>query len=127
MSGCAIIQQDIFLCVFYQRDEEALRKVNRSFLAEMGKFFDTEKLLFLNENLPLVGLRGLFLLLIVIDPKLRYWAMQYETKTVKKPPPAKVALFMQTLKDVLVPQWMSNETELISKLVNLAKEEYIKS
>ncbi len=127
MSLNTFIQQDVFLCVFYQRDEEALRKVNRSFLVEMGKYFDSEKLLFLNENLPLVGLRGLFLLLIVIDPKLRYWAMQYETKTVKKPPPAKVALFMQNLQDVLIPQWMSNETELISILVNKAKEEYIKS
>lgn len=122
----SVIPQDIFLCVIYNKNEESLRKVLRCFLAELGKRHDCADHNILVEVLPLVGLRALFFLLIVIDPSLRYWAMQYESRSLQKPNPAKVCLFLQTLRDVIIPQWMSNERTNAAALVQNAKEAYIR-
>eukprot|EP00961_Rhodomonas_salina_P304956 3941797-Rhodomonas_salina.2 len=122
----SVISTDIFLCIFYKRDEEALRKVIRCFLGELGKEYDCADLAKLNEVLPLVGLRGLFLFLITADARLRYWTMQYETKSISKPPPKKVCLFLKELRDVIIPTWMSDERKSIHELVRKAAETYIR-
>lgn len=122
----SLVKQDIFLCMMYNRDAEALRKVLRCFLAELSKAYDCKDLTDLNESLPLVGLRALFFLLIVIDPKLRYWAIEYENKGICKPPPPKVALFLRTLRDDTIQQWMSDERQTAATFVRKATELYIR-
>lgn len=121
------VSQDIFICMFYNKDTAALRKLLRCFLQELAKQYDCKDLVILNENLPTVGVRALFLLLITTDPRLRYWAMQYQTKTIHKPPPKKVSGFLRTLRDDIVPKWMSDERKTAAMLVRQATELYIKS
>lgn len=120
------LPQDIFICVFYNRDDVALRKLLACFLGELEKEYDCLELTQLNNMLPLVGLRAMFLLLIVMDHRLRYWAMQYETSNVSKPPPEKVCLFLRQLRDDIIPSWMSDERKNSAALVQQAKELYIR-
>eukprot|EP00961_Rhodomonas_salina_P136931 1841871-Rhodomonas_salina.2 len=112
--------------MLYNRDGAALRKVIRCFLQELQNDFDCTNLQQLNESLPLVGIRALFLFLVIVDTRLRYWAMLYESRSIVKPPPAKVALFLRTLQDELVPAWMSDERKNASAFVRAATELYIK-
>jgi hypothetical protein len=108
---CAtLMSPDLFLCVFYKRDEECIRQVLRCFLAELVKEYEEcDGLIRINEKLPLVGLRALFVLLMPVDTRLRYWAMQYETRSMSRAPPAKVCVFLCTLRDSIVFSWMSDE------------------
>eukprot|EP00961_Rhodomonas_salina_P284675 3847388-Rhodomonas_salina.1 len=120
------IHQDIFLCVMYNKDEEALRKLLRGFVQEVGKEHDTKDHAILLEKMPLVGLRAMFLLFVVISPNLRYWAMQYETRAIAKPNPEKVCLFLRTLRDDIIPKWMSDERKFAYDLVREATVTYIR-
>lgn len=112
--------------MFYTRDENAIRNVLRSCIEEMHKTEDCSQLMQLNEKLPLVGLRALFILLIVTDPRLRYWAMQYETRTLTKPKPEKVCRFLKTLRDDIIPAWQSDERQTAQQLVREATITYIR-
>lgn len=128
MTNCnGSIPQDIFLCMIYNRNEESLKKVLRVFLQELAKKYDCKDHKLLIEVLPLVGLRAMFMLLINIDPRFRYWAMQYETSTIQRPEPKKICSFLRTLRDEIVPQWMSDERTLTVDLVENAKKIYLRS
>lgn len=128
MTNCnGSIPQDIFLCMIYNRKEESLKKVLRVFLQELDKKYDCKDHKILIEVLPLVGLRAMFMLLINIDPRFRYWAMQYESKTIQKPEPKKTCSFLRTLRDEIIPQWMSDERTLTVDLVEKAKKIYLRS
>eukprot|EP00961_Rhodomonas_salina_P074395 999350-Rhodomonas_salina.1 len=83
------VKQDIFVATMYAKDDTPIRRLLRSFLHELSSEMDCTDLGILVERLPLVGIRGLFLLLITVDAKLRYWVMQYETPELRKPNPAK--------------------------------------
>eukprot|EP00961_Rhodomonas_salina_P212459 2869217-Rhodomonas_salina.1 len=120
------IHQDIFLCVLYNKDEEALRKLLRGFVGEVGREHDTKDHALLLEKMPLVGLRAMFLLFVVISPNLRYWSMQYETRAIAKPNPEKVCLFLRTLRDDIIPKWMSDERKFAYDLVREATVTYIR-
>lgn len=118
---------DLFLCVFYKRNEESLRKVLRCFLRELEKeYSECTQLLVLLELLPLVGLRALFVLLIPVDTRLRYWVLQYQSVSVSKPPPTKVSLFLRVLRDDIIITWMSDERKRTADLVEKAKQTYIR-
>lgn len=113
--------------MFYTRDEHAIRRVLRCFLQELAKSHECSELEILNEKLPLIGVRALFLFLVVTDPKLRYWTMQYETKNIQKPLPAKVCGFLKCLRDEIIPNWKSDERKQCRDLVRKATELYIRS
>jgi hypothetical protein len=118
--------QDIFLCVMYTKDPDSIRKLLRCFISELKTEFECAELELLNERLPLVGLRALFLMLVCMDNKLRFWAMNYETKKISKPPPAKLCLFLKTMRDDHIPNWMSDERKTVTTFVRKATELYIK-
>jgi hypothetical protein len=123
----AVVCPDLFICVLYKRNEESLRKVLRCFLKELEKeYAECTPLLSLLELLPLVGLRAMFMLLMPIDTRLRYWVLQYETPSVAKAPPAKVFVFLCTLRDDIVTAWMSDERKGAADLVETAKQTYIR-
>jgi hypothetical protein len=110
----------------YTKDEEAIRKLLRCFITELKREFDISEIEQLNEKLPLVGLRALFLLLVSMDNKLRHWAVNYETREISKPPAAKVCLFLRTMRDDLIPNWMSDERKTVVTFVKKTTELYIK-
>lgn len=110
----------------YNKDDKPIRKLLRSFLSELSEELDCSDLKKLNETLPLVGVRALFLFLVTVDPKLRYWAMQYETRGLRKPDPGKVCLFLKTLRNEIIPDWMSDERKNVASFVRTATELYIK-
>jgi hypothetical protein len=104
-----VLPLDIFLCMLYNKDDVAIRKTIRPFLMELGKDFDCSDLQNLVDCLPLVGLRSvrvllhvslfvcvhfetafrecraMFFMLLVIDHKIRHWAMQYEVSSFAFP------------------------------------------
>jgi len=85
------------------------------------------ELCLLNEKLPIVGVRALFLLAINADQKLRHYIMENEAMGVHKPKPAKVCRFLRSLRDDIIPRWMSNEKFAAQDLVRTALENYIRS
>ena len=120
------LKQDIFLCVMYTKDPESIRKLLRCFMIELKTEFDCKDLELLVERLPLLGLRALFLLLVSMDHRLRYWTLNYENRGICKPHPAKVCLFLKTMRDSVIPAWMSDERKVVSTLVRKSTELYIR-
>jgi hypothetical protein len=121
-----VLPLDIFLCMLYNKDDNAIRKTIRPFLIELGKEFDCSDLLYLVDCLPLVGLRAMFFMLIVIDHKIRHWAMLYEDNVVVKPPPHKVCIFVKTLRDDTIHKWMSNEKRTCVDFFDEVKKLYLR-
>jgi hypothetical protein len=56
-AALGVLPLDIFLCMLYNKDDQAIRKTIRPFLVELGNEFDCSDLLKLVDRLPLVGLR----------------------------------------------------------------------
>jgi hypothetical protein len=68
----------------------------------------------------------MFFMLVVVDHKIRHWAMKYEDKAVTRAPPAKVCTFIKTLRDDTIHKWMSNEKRTCVDLVDEVKKLYLR-
>lgn len=114
------------MCMFYNKDDKPLRNIIRCFLQELKNESTYDSLCQLTECLPLVGIRSLFIFLVVLDAKFRYWTLQYENGAIKKPKPAKVSIFLKTLRNDIIPKWMSSEQNTCADLVRKCTILYIK-
>ena len=125
----ALRNLDLIMYVLYSGDEVFIKDMVTKVSLEVSEEQECNELKELvgTHDMPLLY-KCLFFLMLNFQPKFRYWVISENNGTGLLPVcPHKALLFLKTLRDSLVPQFLVNETIRLNEFERDLKVAYIRS